>query len=262
MRIVRGRLEEDLRHRRGLVYAVDFGGGLVASDTVHVGLWLDPKRKDVPVVAHQTLASLRRLAEEAPGADELKHDLEGFVEVCADPRSVVDHLESCALAILSGEPPTTVAQLLEERRAVTADAVRQAFAVAVPSLLLLVPEELDPFKGMAQVDLPEIPDSVVAPVEGRAVKRRLISSAPFGARLTVSDEGISLTFDHRTDTVRFADAVGVARYPDGYLRLVGLEGGGIPLAAKDWKDGSDVIALVRRCVPASLWYDAEPGPDE
>jgi hypothetical protein len=60
-------------------------------------------------------------------------------------------------------------------------------------------------------------------------------------------------------TVRFDETVGVERGTDGVHLLVGVDGRNLPLKASDWKDGDAVLDVVRRMVPAELWYDVQPG---
>lgn len=261
LRVLRNRLEDDLRHRRGLVYSVETVGGLVGEGTVHASVWLDPKPADVRAVARDTVAAVRALAAEGPTAAELEHDLEGFLEEAADPRTVVDLLGSAAADLLSGRPIRSVDDLLAEHRSITADRVAAVLGAALPSLYLLVPDE-PPLAGLPETGLAREPDCLVPPVSGRTVKRRMLGSAPRGARLTLADEGITVEFDGRALTARFADLVAVARYPDGYLDLVDATGATVPLAADDWKDGDEVLALVRRQARPELWFDAPSPPED
>ncbi len=261
MRILRDRLEDDLRRDRGLVYEVDWSGVRTGKDTVHVGLYLDPKRADVPEVAQAAARALRAMADRGPTDDELAHDLEGFVEVMADERAVPEHLDSFAADLLNGLTPPTLEDRLAERRRVTAARVREVFRAALPSLYVLVPEEVDLDRAAGDLGLPREPDSVFAPVTGRVVKRRLLSAAPRGATLTLADAGITLTVPGLTTTVLFDDAVAVIEDPDGERRLVGIDGHNIPLVESDWKDGEAVLAAVRARVPAHLWVRGDPDDD-
>lgn len=257
LRILRERLEDDLRHARGLVYEVDFFAGLVGPDTVHVGFVLDPRPHDTATVAREVVPAVRRLAADGPTADELAHDLEGLETAVADERMLPEHLDAHAADLLRGTPPRAVEDIVAARRAVTADDVREAFARAVGSLHLLVPGGVRP-----DAQLPEQPVQDVPPVTGRVLKRRLLSSAPLRSTATVSDDGITQYVPPDTLTVRFADAVAVERHPDGYVRLVGRDGIHLPLDERDWKDGASVLALLREKVPAALWYDLDPELEE
>ncbi len=261
MRILRDRLEDELRRDRGLVYEVDWSGGVVADDTVHIGLYLDPKRGDAATVAGSVVTALRVMADEGPTDDELAHDLEGFLEAMTDDRFVPEHLDALATALLSGEPVQPLEDKIAHRRSVTAGAVREAFRTALPTLYVLVPEDVDLERAGADLGLTREPDSLVPPVTGRTLKRRLLAPSPRGSTLTLADDGITLRLDGTSLTVRFDEAVGVAEYPEGFRRLVGVEGPSIPLAERDWKDGEALWAAVRARVPASLWYPADPDDD-
>lgn len=256
-RILRNRLEDDLRHHRGLAYDIGWGSHLIRPDQAHIALHLDPRTPDVPTVARASVQALRALAEAGPTEEDLAHDLSGFSEFVADERTIPDALDAYAADLLAGRPPLTAAQRLHAREQVTGDQVRAAVQEAVGSLQLLVHEQADLDAVAEGVHLVREPRSVIAPVTGRTLRRRLFSDAPRGSSLTIGDQGLTLQADGVTTTVRFADLVGVARHPEGFYCVTGVDGLSIPVDAADWKDGEAAVALLRRHAPDHFWFDSE-----
>lgn len=252
-RLLVHRLEDDLRHARGLSYEVDHHAVRAGDGVVHATLYADPRPRDAAVAAGRLVDALRSIADAGPAADDLDFDLEGLREYLDDPRAVLGGLDDAASRLLNGLPPQSGDELLAARERVTAADVAALARAALPTLLLGVPEGVDP----AVSGLTEETDDWQAPVTGREHGRRFRSDAPRGSSLICGPDGVTLRLPDSRLTVRWDDVVGLGRHPDGYYRLARSDGQAIPLDARDWKDGDQVIATTLARVPRELHYEEQ-----
>ncbi|MFN8075387.1 MAG: PH domain-containing protein [Kineosporiaceae bacterium] len=255
-RLLEQRVEDDLRHGRGLSYEVGYHSARAGAGVVHATVHADSRTRDAAVAATVLVGALRAIAEAGPQQADLDFDLEGLREFVADPRAVLAALDDAATRLLHGVALESDEQLVARHDRVSAADVAAVARVALPTMLLGVPEGVRPqVPGVA-----EEPDDWQSPVTGREHGRRFRSDAPRGSSLVVGDAGITLRLPTGLRTVRWDDVIGLGRHPEGYYRLSRSDGNTIPLDARDWKDGDAVIATVLARVPESLRYD-EPAED-
>ena len=256
LRVLGDRLEDDLRHRRGLTYSVAVDQLLVEDDRRFAVVTADVRGGQEAVAARALWGALSRLAEEGPTDAELAHDRAGLAAQLADPRAGLQEARSVAAALVRGTPPRTAEQLRAEADALTAEQVREAAAGLQAQALLAVPVGADVrLRGVKPA-----PDWSAEVLPGRVHRRRRGSDAPRGSRLHVGDEGITLVLDDDERlTVRYADVVGLLQVTGDDLMLLGLEGWSVPLSPRDWKDGEDAVARVRAAVPGRLQVREDTG---
>ena len=249
-RILRDRVEDDLRHRRGLSYTVDTDQVLVEARRRFVVLTADCRDGQEAVAARALWQGLVRLAEEGANEQELVHDRESLQEYLADPRSDADEVHAAAVAEVTGIEHRSSEELRRESDALTAEQVRAAAAAVRDAALLGVPVGVE----VSLPALARVPEWSGEVVEGEAfARRRRGSDAPRGARLVVGRDGVSAVLGAGEQvTVRYDDAVALLQVGPAEWSLVGADGTSVPLAPSDWRDGDRAVSLVRERVAAEL----------
>ncbi|TFV50462.1 insulinase family protein [Blastococcus sp. TF02A_35] len=245
--VLRARLEDELRHRRGVAYSVEAHKVAVDESARVVVLTSDVRAGQEVLAAQLAWRELDRLAEQGPTEAELDRERAEVASYLDDPRSGLEEARAAAHAAVTGIPAARSADLRADVAEVTADAVRQVAGTVRDGALLLVPQDVEP----AGTGLGRLPAWSEWTVTGRAFERRRLGGAPKGAQLVVGEEGATLLLgEDRRITVRFADAAGLVRQGPGEWLLVGHDGFTLPLAEDDWRDGAEAVALVTAAVPA------------
>ena len=248
-RVLRDRLEDDLRHRRGLSYSVDTDHLPLGGDRQLAVVTADCRDGDEAVVVRALWQALGRLAEDGATQAELDLERARVEEHLQDARAACGEAQAAAVALVTGTAYRTSSQLLEEAGALTADQVRQAARALRAAALVAVPEGVDPG---VPVLAPVAQWSAVM-LAGREFRRRFRSPAPRGARLVVGEQGVSLWLQQGERlTVRYDDVIALLEVGDGEWTLAGVDGITVPLAAADWRDGDQAVALARAAVPEHL----------
>ncbi len=207
-RILRDRVEDDLRHRRGLSYTVGTEHVAVEPDRRFVVVTADCREGQEAVVARALWAGLGRLIDEGPSQAELAHDRDVLAEYLDDPRSLLDEVVAAASGLVNGMPERTRQQLREDVNTVTAAQVREAAAALRDAALVGVPQGTDP----ALPGLGSVPEWSETTVVGRTFPRSgWRSGAPRGAVLVVGDDSAGVRHGAGEQiTVQYEDAVGAA----------------------------------------------------
>jgi len=248
-RVLRDRLEDDLRHRRGLSYAVDTDHVPLARDRQLAVVIADCRDGDEAVVVRALWQALGRLAEDGATQAELDLERARVEEHLQDPRAACGEAQAAAVAHVTGTAYRTSAQLRDEAGALTAEQVRQAARAMREAALIAVPEGVDP--GLPA--LTPVSQWSAVMLTGQEFRRRFRSPAPRGARLVVGEHGVSLELQEGERlTVRYDDTIGLLEVGDGEWTLAGGDGVTVPLATSDWRDGEQAVARVRAAVPAHL----------
>jgi hypothetical protein len=248
-RVLRDRLEDDLRHRRGLSYSVDTDHLPLGEDRQLAVVIADCRNGDEAVVARALWQALGRLAEDGPTPAELHLERERIEEHLQDPHAPAGEAQAAAVALVTGTGYRTSAQLRDEADALTADQVQQAARAVRDAALVAVPEGVDP--GLPALT-PVSPWSAVM-LTGREFRPRFRSPAPRGARLVVGEHGASLWLQQGERlTVRWDEVIGLLETGDREWTVAGVDGTTVPLAAADWRDGDEAVALMQAAVPVHL----------
>ena len=254
-RILRDRVEDDLRHRRGLSYTVDTDQVLVEARRRFAVVTADCRDGQEAVAARALWQGLVRLAESGATEQELAHDRESLQEYLSDPRSDAEEVHAAAVAEVTGIEHRTSEQLRRESDELTAEQVRAAAAAVRDGALLGVPAGVE----VSLPALTRLPEWSPEVVDGEAyARRRRGSDAPRGARLVVGTEGVSAVLGGGEQlTVRYDDVVALLEVGPSEWSLVGVDGVCVPLDPSDWRDGQRAVAQVRERVPAELQVPAD-----
>ncbi len=257
--ILRQRVEDELRHRRGLTYAVYLDSEIIDDERRHVGILVQVRPGAVQEAVNAIVGLLNQLACDGPTGQELADYCEGIAELLDDPRAVPDKVQGAAEAHVRHWRYPDDATLLADARAITAEQIREQARQMRRSLLVGVPEG-------TELHLPgthELPPGSTVEVTGRVFRRRLMGGAPRGMRLVVGDDGAMIwASDECKWTVRWEDAVGLIDEGNGLFVLMGADGWLVPLKASEWRQGDEALRYVRQRVAAELCVKADPVPDD
>ncbi|GAB3685093.1 peptidase M16 family protein [Angustibacter aerolatus] len=254
VRIAGRRAEQLVRHDLGLAYDVDGDLTLLDAGRAQAALWADCRDRDAPRVLRELVGVLESVGDSGPTADELAFDVASAHEALRDARGVFASLEGAARDLLVGLPLLTEAERLAVVEGLSADDVAASVRLAARTVQALVPEDV-------RVDLPgwrRAPASTVQPVEGRVLRRRLLSWAPRGSRL-VHQPGTGVSYLHDDEvgghrTARWPDVVGVGVDGDGVHVVQTADGEAIPVRVKDFHGGQPVLDDLLAHVPAELVF--------
>ncbi|GAA2019038.1 insulinase family protein [Pseudokineococcus marinus] len=262
LHVLRDRLEEELRHRRGLTYGVDSSLDRLTAVDRHALLATQVREgaeTEAFAVVREVLAAL---AADGPTDAELAGEVESAEETLTDQRTTSDELSALAEAAVLGWPVEATEELLASVRDLTIEDVRDAARHLERSALVAVPEGVD----LEVPGLPRLPDGSGEVVEGRVHRPRLLRGVPRGARLVVGGSGASLDLGGgQVTTVRWEEVVGLVEAGDADAdfthQLVSARGLSIPLQARDWRGGDEALRAVLAAVPERLHVRGDPeGP--
>ena len=247
--LLRQRVEEELRHRRGVAYAVEADRLPVDAAARFAVVTSDVRPGHEDLAAHVLWRELQRLADDGPTAGELEHERATITGHLDDPRAGLDEARACAQARVTGIPMLTSEEVRREADELTPGQVRDCAALLRDGAVLGLPE----LPAAEPAGLPRLPEWSPAAVAGRVFDARRRGGMPTGARLYVGPDGASvvLGLEERV-TVRWADAVGLVRRRPADHLLLGRDGFSLSLAATDWRDGHEALAMVLAAVPAEL----------
>jgi len=261
MQVLAERLTQRARHDRGLSYEIGWESTLLDRGRVDRMIMVDARDGHEATVAGMLWEEVRRLADEGPTAEELKHERESIREMHADPRSVEGELGYVANAELFGLEATAS----DERQAIvdrlTPTDIAELFEDALPTALLVVPEDV-------RLELPGV--SVGGCSTGRTVPAgtsfrppamaKLLHRAARAQQLILTADGVAhVDEDGDVHRVRFADVVGVQVDEDGRV-LFGANGCIIPVDKSMFRGAEAAIRAVDAATPPTLHFTPSPPP--
>ncbi|MEU9132381.1 insulinase family protein [Kitasatospora sp. NPDC048540] len=263
MAVLQERLREVARNQRGLSYDVSCDRALAGPDGGDRMIHLDARDGEEQQVAELLWQQAVLLAAEGPSAEEVAEEAEGTREFFLDPRTVALELEFAANAELLGWSYRSVADRLDLLDEVTPEQVREAFARAMDSALLVVPIGTRP--GARRADGTELPEGGCAgtaglPAGGRTfrapLRDRLTDAGARRARLVVTGEGLWTRMPSGgVHHIAFADVVGVEVHTPGRV-VFGRNHCVIPVMPELFAGIGPALTAVDEAVPAELHYPA------
>lgn len=249
------RANAELRHKRGMIYDVDYR--LISAGTGRGVLCImaDPRKADAEPAYLELRRILQELATEGPGEAELRQHVEDATDYSNDPRTALFAASDAARRHLLGEAPIAPEQFVAGIAAVTPQTVRESLALLDSTLIVGMPQGTsspDPSLRMLGSDSHE-------PVSGRTFKRGVrgaLQGVPANARLIIGDEGISLA-DSLVTTIRWDDVRGLEYMPHGII-LHGADAVSLEIHRSWFAKGQEALELVEQRVDAAVAYQTEP----
>jgi hypothetical protein len=191
--VLEGRLTDVARHQRGLSYSVTREVVDVAPGRREVAVVVDSREGQEAAVAAVLWEQFRELCERGPSADEVAHVVEGFAEFLDGDDAVSAELGQAAFATVFGLPVRTAVDALASMRAVTPDAAAAALRATVPTVILIVPDGVEPDLGPG-IERRHLCNYVLELPVGPTFRPPLLArvrSKEARLRLVVSDDGLA-----------------------------------------------------------------------
>jgi hypothetical protein len=255
VRIILKRFHDQIRQARGLTYlAAGYRESLSTMQAENV-LWLSCLESQSAQVRAEALAILESMASNGPTQQELDEDLAGFVRNASDPAARVGQVVGAASYEITGMPPHTLAQFIEEQEAITPASCAAELAQALTTGILAAPALAGgPPQGMAGYPIS------CAPITG--MTHRPQRSRPWERTevLIAGPEGISRVSRDGAQavTVRWAECVGWVQDPNGTWHLLGADGFAVDVRPTDWSKSAALMRVIGDHVARELIVAGPP----
>ena len=255
--VLRRRLQDELRGRRGLLYSVDSTFDVLTGGVMHVAFTAQTRAGAAPEAMGVMLDEFARLVDDGCTAEEVQAACKEISTSLPDDDAREAMLAEAALQLVCGadvldDAPT----LLAELDAVTPEAVTALARDARRTMVVLVPPSAA-VPGAPFVSPDDVPEP--SPVQGRTFRTRSLPG--LRAHLDIGDDGITIR-DSAEDatTLRWADVVAVEPMPDGTLRLTAADTTWCELELQHVKDGDEVRRLIEAAVDPAVFVP-QPGAE-
>ena len=245
------RVEQVLRHERGLVYTVQ-PAGVTLPDCVHGLLWLPEVGPQAETATDAALSVLEGLAERGPDADEVDQAISFWRRFDEDPQNRIAALFDAAALRLIGQQP------IQDAEPPSPDDVRAQAIAARDSVLVRVPRGTRVGHRLKKVET-EPSD----PIKGRTFAgatrwgRLPIPIGPL-QHLTLGADGVSVRALRRRRSMRFDACDGAIVQPGGEVILLGNRGDWLVVKPDLYLRRGRVTAEVLRRLPESSVVRPEP----
>ncbi|MEV6978648.1 insulinase family protein [Kitasatospora sp. NPDC093806] len=257
------RLTDTARHQLGLSYDVDGTAVFVGPGRGERSIQLDVREGQEQRVAELLWHEAVRLATEEPTEAELADEREAAREFLTDPRTADLEVAERAADLLFGETHLDGETKLALQAEVTPAQVREAFAAAMETALLLVPCGVERLT-LGRPDGSALPaggcsERTALPV-GSQYRPPLLARARSGAarkvRLVVNADGAWWQDEEGLiHGFPFTEVVGV-EVQEGGRMLQGLGNCFVPVASELFAGLGRAIATIDAAVPEALCYPA------
>ena len=257
-RILERRLFSRLRHSLALSYSVQSATQTIDPLTLHRVTVADTKQETAADVTRHVVEMAEELADHGPTREELLDDLDVLErQLRDDPRAIGGWMMHAAECYLNGIEVEELEDYLEARNLLTPVEVRDAWAKAYSTAILVVPPwvEIAPER-MAHrtwaTDQAATAKGVTFHPPGMARLRG-------GARTTVGAEAVSVsTSDQRPRTIRFDRTAALVRSGPLARTLIDLDGSALSIDAAQFGNSRELIARLDNKIPPGKWIDVPP----
>jgi predicted Zn-dependent peptidase len=254
-RIFERRLFRRLRQDLALSYSVQSASQLIDRATLHRVVVADSKQESSVEVTGEMLTVAQQLAESGPTRDELLDDLDVIErQLRDDPRAIAGWMMHAAECYLNGIEVQEFEDYLESRSLLTPVEVRDAWARALATAILVVPPWVDiaPQRMAARTwTAKEAPTGRGATFHPPGIGR--LRSGP---RATVSDEAISVALSNQPPrTIRFDRAAALIRSGPLTRTVIDVDGAALSIDAAQFGNSRDLVARLDSRIPPSKWID-------
>lgn len=257
LRAMAKRMEDDLRHERGLVYAV--GPELIrlpGSPRVLFQLAAQVAPGAAKEVAEAMAAEMVRRSEVGASPEEIADDLEWWDAAADHPDGVLLDLDVAVERLLAGRPFRSEAESRALVEALEPATVAAVVRDALDTVLLLTPQGEDPET--------TFPDggacSVRKDLTTTPLRRRFRSPAARGTALGFGTDVVQhQDEDGDVHEVRFDECVGVG-VAEGARLLFGARGCFVWVDPREYRGAADVVRAIDERIPSGLHFDMKTSP--
>lgn len=245
------RLEEQLRFRQGVTYAVHVVGHVLKRDQLHSSILIQCLDEHAATVLEGLLGVLDNLARKGPSKEELQQSGEGFARQMDDPESAPRVLDPACVNHLLDYPTESTCTLLERMQSRSSEEWAESVRTAMQTALLLIPPGCPP---------PPAPFRRYPPWSEKKVKGTCFHTVGWnlpwsrkkGLQLIVGKEGVSLVFPGGgVLTVVYDACEGIVIRKD-QVDLIGRDAVHLDVRAKYFRRGEDVCDAIVRSLPLRL----------
>ncbi|MFE2722582.1 insulinase family protein [Kitasatospora sp. NPDC059327] len=263
VQLLRQRLTETVRHREGLTYDVGGDAVFVAPGRGERTICMEAREGQEQRVCELLWQEALRLATEEVPQAELAEEVEASREVLLDPRAVEYELVEAAAEHLLADAPMGNRARLDVIEELTPARVREAFATALGSALLVVPCEVEVRAHWADgTELRQYScgEGGELPSKGQEFRppltARLRYSGARKVRLMVTGDGLWMRQpDGSVHAIAFTDVVGVEMQGPGRV-VYGTGNCFLPVLPDLFAGIGPAVAAIDAAVPAELRYPA------
>lgn len=240
-----------LRHELGLTYSPEVFFTRVDEADVQVDLVLDPNSENVPCVAEEVLALLRRLSTDGFSDSAVTTTRTAWLTELAWPNAVVArHLDEVSIAGLLGVTDSPPELVLARAQSLTAERLTLALVDSLGSLVLAYDENepLDPdwisTCGLEHDRFDPWDEDLDAPTRrGRRWRGKMRGDAS-GVRVTVNDGLLTTRSRVGTGSIQLRELVVLGHRTCGCLDLIDSRGRYAQVDPDDWYRGKSLATAI------------------
>jgi hypothetical protein len=242
-------LHDLLRTQEAISYKAFPAYTRLGAESAHLTLAADCLDENAARVRDRLWEAVQTFAADGPSSQKLEQWNAGFERSLADRDALARaELDRVAREVLWGHEPEDIDTLNQQRRELTPGSIAAAFAAAMPTMLLVVPNATAGQLAAIPAFVPEphaVPDGRVFKFKDSGFKRELRRR-----RVVISDDAVCLVRkDGETITIRSEDCIGAERSNE-MLRLYSRDGGWLGFKPAALSDGSDAIGAVTSLIPS------------
>lgn len=247
-------LSDELRDQAAGAYAPGSFIQPVDNHNAVVGLYSDLSRELAGTIFDRWLAVLDRLRTGRYDPTMITDWAGSARQTARDPYMAFQKTLAHASRFLGGREPQSDEQWEQELASVDQQAIGRLTEAWLASQLLAVPPGIAVPAGLPMLERPQWPADA-----GKTYRSRPYNPAARVKkveRLTVGAHAVLIGTGETRPGVRFADLVGVLRYPDGGRLLIDRWGWSTRIEPTLWVRGSNAVREIDEHVPAGLWIAA------
>jgi zinc protease len=254
-RILERRLFRRLRQELAFSYAVRTSAEVIDPQTLHRSTVADSQRETAARVTRQVVETAEDLAAHGPTAQEVRDDLAVLErDLRNDPRAIGGWMMHAAECYLSGIEVEELDDYIETRRELTVGQVREAWAKAYTTAILIVPPWVE--IGPRVMGYRRWPAQGPGAVRGVTFYPPGMGRIRKGPRATVGDEAIFLSAPGQPlRTIRFDQTAALLRTKPLTRVVIDVEGRALSVDASEFSNGHELVARLDHSIPGERWID-------
>jgi hypothetical protein len=255
--IIVNRLTESLRHQAGLTYVIDHDLEPVHGERFDLVVYAEPPAESVIDAVRLMITTVTAMLAHGPDEAEFVEAVDKERERHRGRQAMIDEIGTRALDQLLARSQGSAE--VDPLSAITRDQLTSYLRGLSNDVLYLADIRSEDVLVELGVPLATRSEVMTKTLPAGTVYRppllaRAISAEARGARVIVSDDGLSLVVDGEVQQLAFADIVGAARGDDGDLVVFGRDGSAIPVGPELYCRADRLVETITSRVPSHLIY--------
>jgi len=248
LHMVAQEVRRTLRFEMGAAYNVTPFYQLLTGDAAWVGVISDLSSTRAEETVRRYLGVLQGCAEQRLSEERLEQYRTASIAALDSPGWEVQLADLATSNTLLGARPATRAELHDEHRLVSSDAIRAVASQLISSALYQVPAGLDVAVGGA-TPLPDWSSWTATGVEFE--DERLLPSPR--ERFTLDERGMTVRVGEHARSIEWQQTAAMQCWADGGRRIIGKDGSEIVIVPTRVRRGRELVEHVDAKVPTSLY---------